>query len=176
MKKYNILIVLFLSVLFFSCKKEGYKAPVSNTVNMAGRWQIELFGDNDQNGIIDLDIDDYYIDYSAGDKLVTSNTAADGIDSLIVDDADIWPFRIKAPINYSDLTFKTSTVLNINEDYLGSGETVNIIEGKILKGAAHSKSGAVADSIFMEFEFSDDLGTYYIYSGHRDSGQPEDQY
>ena len=51
-----------------------------------------------------------------------------------------------------------------------------MIDGKILKGAARTKSGAVADSIFLEFEFSDDPGSYYIYTGHRDSGFPEDQY
>lgn len=180
MKKYSILFVLFASVLFFSCKKEGYKAPVSSTVNMAGRWWIELKYDDNQDGVFNEDDGDeiiYSYEYIAGDEheygLITSNTAANTNDSLwIIDRNDTWPFKIKAPINYADLTFKPSTLPNASlED-----ETVRIISGKILKGAAHTKSGAVADSIFIEFEFSDDEGSYYMYTGHRDSGHPEDRY
>lgn len=175
MKKIAIIISAF-ALFLVSCKEE-YKAPVSNTVSMAGRWWTEFYGDPDQTGVPTPDNLIYaYADFG-GFGLTTTNTAANDADTVLIDDLHgSWPFRIKAPVNTSNLSFTPGTVLNINEDYLGSGETVTIIEGKILKGAARSKSGAVADSIILVFEFSDDAGNRYIYSGHRDSGQPEDQY
>ena len=176
MKKYTLFTFLFASFVFFSCKKEEYKAPVSNTVNMAGRWWTELRYDDNQDGIFNEEDGDeviYAYEDFKGIGLVTSNTSANTTDSLIINDPkDSWPFKIKAPINYGALTFSPSTVPNMNVEEA----TVKIISGKILKGAARSKSGAVADSIFIEFEFSDDEGSYYMYSGHRDSGQPEDSY
>jgi hypothetical protein len=176
MKNISILIVA-ISVFFASCQDE-YKAPVSNTVDMAGRWWTQFYFDGDLSGIpLEENIIYTYADFG-GFGLTTSNTSANDLDSVIIDDTEgSWPFRIKAPVNLSNLTFTPSTVLNIEPtSYLGSGETVSIIDGKILKGAARSKSGNVADSIYLLFEFSDDPGSYYIYTGHRDSGLTEDQY
>jgi hypothetical protein len=178
MKKYfNLIVVTAFVIAMASCNKEEYKAPVSSVVSMSGRWWTELYFDDAQDGIPVSDGLIYaYADFG-GYGLTTTNTAANDVDSVLIDDLHgSWPFRIKAPVSLGSLSFTPSTVLNIQEDYLGTGETVKIIDGKILKGAARSKSGAVADSIFIEFEFSDDPGSYYIYTGHRDSGQPEDQY
>ena len=177
MKKITFLLIMTAAVFILSCKKEKYEAAKAKTVAMAGRWWVELYQDADINGIPTEDELLYaYADFE-GQGIVTSNTAADDADSVIINDAkESWPFKIKAPINLSALTFTPSTNLNIHPDYVGSGETVRIIEGKILKAAARSKSGAIADSIFLEFEFSDDAGTQYIYAGHRDSGFPEDHY
>jgi hypothetical protein len=182
MKKITFLLLTLATVFIISCNKDKYEAPKAKTVAMAGRWWVELYSDDDQNGVIDV-TDNLYFTYSDFGQygIITSNTGANGTDSMIVTDShlastDRWPFKFKAPIDLGSLKFNPSTNLNIESGYIGSGETVKIIEGKILKGAAHNKSGAIADSIFLEFEFSDDAGTYYIYSGHRDSGQPEDQY
>lgn len=178
MKKYTLFTFLFASFVFFSCKKEEYKAPVSNTVNMAGRWWTELRLDDNQDGIFNEEDGDeliYAYEDFGGIGLVTSNTAANTADSVIINDPEeSWPFKIKAPINYGALTFLPASVPNmIIEEGI-----VNIISGKILKGAAHSKSGAVVDSIFIEFQFIDsqDDDAYYMYSGHRDTGQPEDSF
>lgn len=176
MKKHTALFFLAIIFIFNSCNKEEYKAPVSNTVNMAGKWWVELLYDDNKDGIYNEDDGDAliytYADFE-GYGIVTSNTAANDVDSIWINDFhDSWPFKIKAPINYSNLTVSPATIPNVKVD----GETVTIISGKILKNAARSKSGAVVDSIFVEFEFSDDLGSYYIYSGHRDTGQPEDQF
>ena len=174
-KNINLFIASALVLLLASCQEE-YKAPESKTVSMSGRWWTELYFDGDQTGIPTEDGLIYaYADF--GDYgIVTSNSASNS-DSVVIDDHQgSWPFRLKTPVSVSDLKFLPATVLNINEDYIGSDETVRVIDGKILKGAARTKSGAVADSIFLEFEFSDDPGSYYIYTGHRDSGFPEDQY
>ena len=45
MKNISILIVA-ISVFFASCQDE-YKAPVSNTVDMAGRWWTQFYFDGD---------------------------------------------------------------------------------------------------------------------------------
>lgn len=178
MRKYINLIVLSLFALAISsCKKDKYEAEKSNTVNMAGRWWVQLFGDSDDDGIpTESELIMTYEDFGAF-GLVTSNTAANTGDSIIVDDPEhSWPFRMKAPVNYSNLTIAPSTNLNLETSYIGSGETVRVVEGKILKDAATLPSGRLGDSIFIKLEFSDDLGTFYIYSGHRDSGQQEDQH
>jgi hypothetical protein len=174
-KNFNLFIALALILSIASCQKE-YKAPESKTVSMSGRWWTELYFDEAQDGIpVEDGLIYTYADFGSY-GIVTSNSASN-TDTVIIDDHEgSWPFRAKAPVSIENLKFLPSTVLNINEDYLGTGETVKIIDGKILKGAARSKSGAVADSIFLEFEFSDDPGSYYIYTGHRDSGQPEDHY
>lgn len=174
--KYSFLFLLpFLALS--SCKKDSYQAPNSNTVNMAGRWWVELFGDANDDGIPTEDELIYaYSDFGAL-GLVTSNTSGNSSDSLLIDDPEhSWPFRMIAPIDYNNLIVKPSTNLNIEADYLGSGETVRVIEGKILKNAATLPSGRKGDSIFLKLEFSDDPGSFYMYSGHRDSGQPEDQH
>jgi len=176
MKKINIFFVIsIVSVIIMSCNKETYEAPKSNTVAMSGRWWVELYGDADKSGLIDpAQLFYAYADFG-GYGFVTSNTAANDVDSMILDDIhESWPFKVKLPVDVSGLTFKPATITNLHPDKIG--ETVTIINGKILKGAARSKSGAVVDSIFIEFEFSDDAGSYYIYSGHRDTGQPEDQF
>lgn len=174
MKKYfNLVLVVAFVITLASCKKEEYKAPVSNVVEMSGRWWVELYQDLDEDrAVVPDEIIYAYADFGAI-GLVTSNTASNSPDSVLIDDPEgSWPFRIKAPVSISGLTFSAASVPNIAVE----GESVRIIEGKILKGAARTKSGAVADSIFVEFEFSDDPDNFYIYTGHRDSGQPEDHY
>jgi len=178
MKNYAKLIIGFaLAFAVISCNKEEYKAPSSKTLDMAGRWWTELYFDGNGDGVPNPDFLIFsYADFG-GYGIATSNTAANDADSMIIEDVQgSWPFRIKAPVNLAERIFTPATVLNIQQDYLGSGETVTIKEGKILKGAAHAKSGRVADSIYLKFEFSDDPGSIYIYTGHRDSGQPDDQY
>ena len=180
MKKISKLLIFFLAIFTVSCTGK-YEAPKSNTVAMSGKWWYELIYDDNQDGVFNEDDGDEilvsYEDYG-GPDLLTSNTNANDVDSVFISDKlapgfGRWPFTIHAPVDVATLTFKPTTGLK-NRNV--SGETVSVIEGKILKGAARTKSGGVADSIFIEFEFSDDPGTYYIFSGHRDSGQTEDQY
>ena len=173
MKRNNILILLLLAVLAVSCNKEPYEAPKSKTQAMAGRWWVELFLDPTASGVPDQN--ELIMGYADFGKygLVTSNTSADDADSVIIDDPEhSWPFRAIVPVSVSGLSFIPATVTNI----LDTDNTVQVIDGKILKGAATLPSGRKGDSIIVVFEFSDDAGNQYIYSGHRDSGQPEDQH
>ncbi len=173
-----LILLIFLAV---SCKKEGYKPSVSNTVDMSGRWWVQFFQDTDKDGLITsadnliLSYEDYTM-YA----LITSNTSANTKDSVLVTEnpnlksSFRWPFKFKTPVNVSNLSFTANPAGSSNLAI--SGETVSMVSGKILKKAATTLSGAKADSIFIEMEFSDDPGNWYIYSGHRDTGQPEDQY
>ena len=182
MKKYSFFFILFTSVAFFSCKKEGYKAPASNTVAMAGRWWYELIKDANSDGIFNEDDGDEllvsYADYGAPD-LITTNTNANDKDSVLITDQfspgfGQWPFKVHVPVDVASLTFTPASGL-LNKA-LSDGETVRVIEGKILKNAATTLSGGRSDSIFLRLEFSDDEGTQYMFSGLRDTGFPEDQY
>lgn len=192
MKNYSKILLLFIatSTLFFACKKEEYKAPVSNAVNMAGRWYMELYGDENDNGKIDPD-DDYLI-YTYHDLgewyLVTSNSAADNVDSLVFSERypataalSLFPWFVKCklPIDYTNLTFKPATVKNLVDfdPVTNIYNTVTVKEGKIIKSALTLPSGNVADSIFINLEFPEqDPGYHYLFAGHRDSGLPEDQH
>lgn len=171
----NIKYLLFLSVFFILSCQEEYKAPQSSVVEMSGRWWVELYFDANSDG--ELDVDDILIyDYSVFGEpgIYTSNVASNAPDSLMVIDAlGSWPFKGKFPINYGAKTFSAASGLpNMELD----GESVSMINGKILPGAATTLSGGKTDSIFMALEFSDDPGSYYIYTGHRYTGQPEDDH
>lgn len=174
MKKYFKLMIASALVLFLVSCQEEYKAPVSSTVEMAGRWWIQLYYDGDQDGIVTED-DIIYTYHDIGAfGLVTSNVASNSKDTILMNDPEgLWPFKAKLPVDLANLTIKPSTGLpNLELD----GETVSVISGKILKGAATTLSGGKTDSIFVEMEFSDDEGSYYVFSGHRDTGFPEDQH
>jgi len=105
----------------------------------------------------------------------TYNNAANSPDSLWIDDlGNFWNFKVAAGVNYSALTFQVTGA--INTYYL---DTVDIANGKILPKAGHSRAGNVADSIYMEVKFSDDVPAYgntYIIAGTARTGFDEDDY
>jgi hypothetical protein len=53
---------------------------------------------------------------------------------------------------------------------------MDVLEGKIIADAGHSKTGVVTDSIYIKAVFSDDPGTEYEMAGHRRTGFVEDDY
>jgi hypothetical protein len=70
-------------------------------------------------------------------------------------------------VDYANLVFKAmASTPNLSL----AGKTAKMIEGKILKGVAHSLSGNVVDSIYLKLEFSDDPGNVYEMKGHYDTG------
>ncbi len=181
MKKFlKLSAIAGLLVSMSACQKE-YEAPKSPVVEMSGKWWVELIFDADEDG--ELSADDEllfsYHDFGAV-GIITSNIASNAPDTVLISDPEeSWPFKIKAPVNVSDLTFKPVTGLP-NMDI--EEATVDVVSGKILKGAAKTLSGAAADSIILSLKFSDAAdygfpeGAVFFYSGHRDSGQPEDQH
>ena len=159
-----VLIAMLISLTLFSCKKD-FQPTNTGTVNMSGEWWVGIFLDDTVLIATAEDI---------GGSIVTSNTAANSSSEVMIDDqGNIWPFRIKAPVDYPNLTFSASTD-NIN--LYDSTVTVNVIDGKILKNAATSPSLHTTDSIVLQLEFSDDPGTIYWFKGYKNTGWPEDRW
>lgn len=181
MKRIKYSILLFLPILAILSCQEEYKAPESATVAMSGKWWYELSVDANQDGVYnEADGDEKYLtyaDYGAAD-LLTSNTNANDADSIFISDKLApsnfrWPLTFHAPVDLANLTLKPVTGL---KNYANEDLAVEVIEGKILKGAATTLSGGKADSIYIIFATADDPDTHYMYTGHRDTGLPEDHY
>ena len=157
MKKITLIISLGIFTLI-SCQKE--KDPgATAAVKVANEWWVTLTVNGD---------DVYGLGHF---KVATYNTSAN--DNMIwVDDyGNGYQFKIKAPVDYSNLTFSTTAAQN--ETY---NITVNLTEGKILPKMGVSRTGNVADSIHMKLEFSDDPGTIYEMNGHERTKFAEDDY
>lgn len=135
-----------------------YNPGGTNTQNMAGEWFVVT-----KKG------DTKIVDYK---KIMTYNTAMNDGKEMWVDDlGKIWDFKVKSPINYNSLTFAGNTLENTKYDI-----TVNITNGKILKGVATTTGGNKSDSIYFEAEFSDDPGVVYTISGYKRTGFSEDEH
>jgi hypothetical protein len=104
-------------------------------------------------------------------KLATYNTAANNNEIWIDDYENTWQYKVKALVDYSNLTFKATQA---DDEY--HGVKVNITNGKFLLGAGRSKTGNVADSIYFQAEFSDDPGTINTIAGHSRTRFSEDDY
>jgi hypothetical protein len=127
---------------------------------MSGEWWINVLIDGNDLGI------GYFL-------ITTSNTAANNATDLLMDDGGLWPAKVVSKVDINSLTF--TPVSNLDNLYSNSIK-VSIIEGKILKGAATTPGGNKTDSIYLKFEFSDDLGTQYEYAGYRRTGFQEDEH
>lgn len=168
-----ILVIVLLSMTFSACNKEEYKAPVSNVVEMSGRWWIQLWYDADGDGILNQDEDALLADYpDMGYDFTTSNDALNSKDSVWIVDPNGWPFQSKVAVDIASKTFKAGTFNNIDAD----GESVTVGEGKVLKLGGLSLSGKKVDSIYLKLEFSDDPGETYFYSGIKYTGHSEDDF
>lgn len=173
--------LLSLSVL--SCKKDKYEAPKSKVVDMCGSWWVRVYDDADKDGVVTaadliLDYSDIISSGSPVPGIITSNTAANDADTVLINDpTHIWPFKLKAAVDYSHLAFKSGVgSLNIDPNAIGTGDSVTVIEGKILKSAATSLSGNKVDSIYLNLHFSEDPANNYIFTGLKRTGFPADDY
>jgi hypothetical protein len=157
-----IFVLLFGTAILSACEKDNLPDPGATVaVKVANEWWCTFT----------LNGEDVYGDGYHG-KIATYNTSAND-DSIWVDDfgTNIWAFKCKAKIDYSNLTFSAAN--SPNEYY---GITVNINNGKILPGMGVSKTGNITDSITMDIEFEDDPGTIYTLSGHARTRFAEDDY
>lgn len=157
MKK-NIFYLLIAILVFVSCdEKEEWDQINSSTVEVAGEWWINY---------VDGDYESGYT------KLITFNTSADnGQEFWISDEHNFWEYKVKCPVDVSNLTFSGSNLEN-NEYPV----TISVMDGKIIKDGALSTSGVVTDSIYFQIEFGDDAGTIYTASGWRKTGFLEDEH
>ena len=125
---------------------------------MAGEWWIKVYlGEDALTGY---------------NLISTFNTAANTDKDIFIDDHELWPFKVHATADLSGMTFSGSSLDNLYDETI----TVNILEGKIIEGAATTSGGNTADSIYLRMEFADDPGTEYIYSGYKRTGFLEDEH
>jgi hypothetical protein len=70
-------------------------------------------------------------------------------------------------------SFKPKTGI---ENLYATGETIEVIEGKVIPNGGHSKTGVVVDSIYLKAKFTDDPGHTWEFKGHGRTGFFEDEY
>lgn len=169
MKKILYLAVVAFCVMFTSCEKDEIGGTATEA--LAGQWYVTFDG-VDANGEVT-----FADPFEVGRKLLlTYNTSSNDGKEIFVDDLKkFWDFKVKVPCNVSALTFgSTTATVDLN-----NGIDVELTDGKILKGAAVTPSGAAADSICFYVVFSDDkyVGKYWDkirVSGYRYTGLAAD--
>ncbi len=159
MKKFKIIIFLAALMQLTACDL-GKEPEIGGVLlqEMCGEWWIRV--------------------YSGGDALTgynlmsTFNTAANTDRDIFIDDHELWPFKVKASADLGAMTLSGSNLDNLYDVDIA----VNILEGKIIGDAATTTGGNKADSIYLRFEFADDPGTEYVYSGYKRTGFLEDEH
>lgn len=159
-KIFPVVLIAFGSMLFAACKKNNLP-DVGGTAaqNMANEWWVQTKLDG--------------VDLTGFLKIATYNTADNNSDIWVDDLGHIWPFKIKAQANLNNLTFSATESVSAVPNY---DIKVNVTDGKVILNGGHSKSGNVADSIYMKIEFEDDPGTVYEITGHSRTKFIEDEY
>lgn len=153
-------IIALAALSLTSCKKELPEVGGTAAQKVANEWWVTLT----QNG---TDVFRY-----GTFKLSTYNTATNGNEIWVDDLKHSRKFKVKAQADFSNLTFSAAQQAN---EYSATTK-VDIQNGKVLPGAAHSKTGNVTDSIYMTVQFSDRPGETYTISGHARTQFAEDEY
>lgn len=147
MKKIYFAVLALAALTLASCEKD----PIGGTAVQAlsGQWSVT-------NQAVKSDTVRYDDPWGAGPfLLLTYNNNANDADKLIINDrGKFWDFNVEASCDLNTLTF--GNPLDTLENLAYEGCQVVISNGKILKGAAKTPSGAVADSIVFDVWFSDD--------------------
>ena len=163
MKKF--VAIVFASFLFIACNKNLPNVGGTSTQALANEWWVTYtVGGADVLGIGHV-------------KIATYNSSANNNELWIDDMGNLdtsYSFKVKATADVNNLTFSATNATNINYS-TGSSypQTVSITNGKVLLNAAHSRTGNVTDSIYMEANIS---GTTYVISGYARTRWPEDDY
>ncbi len=160
MLKKSLSILILTLIILTSCKKTLPDIGGTAAQPIANEWWVSLF-----SGTTNLYGTGHYF------KLATYNTAANTNEIWVDDEHNIYDFKVKAQADFNALTFNASKAQN---EYYAI--TVDIANGKVLTNAAHSKSGNIVDSIYMEAKFSDDPTSTYIIKGTARTMLIEDDY
>lgn len=159
MKLSKLYCLLLLSLLALASCEDEFDPGGTEAEALAGEWYVRTTLD----GQVLLD----YV------LIATYNTAANTPDALWVDDYEnIWPFKVEADGNTTELSFGGNSLRNTYADTT----FVSILEGRIIENAATSSGGNRADSIRLRVEFSDDPGNVYEIAGYRRTGFLEDEH
>jgi hypothetical protein len=153
--------ILAFGTMMSGCDLGNDPEPGGTKVQaMAGEWWIKvLVGTSDVAG-------GYHL-------ITTANTAANTDTDLQLDDGGLWPAKIVAKVDMGSLTFTpVSNLSNMSSSTI----KVSIIEGKVVKGGATTTGNNTTDLISVKFQFSDDPGTTYEYTGYRRTGFQEDEH
>ncbi|MGN6400655.1 MAG: lipid-binding protein [Flavisolibacter sp.] len=145
--------------VFNACSKKP-DIEYTSTYKMSNEWFVQTFEDGD-----------LALDFA---KIITYNTSDPASGKIWVDDQEnIWPFKAKVDVDYPTLAFKP---VASSENLYETGETISVIEGKVVPGGGHSKTGVVVDSIYLKVTFSEKPGKTYEFKGHSRTGFLEDEY
>ena len=163
----NIFRNIFIGTLFLgalaSCEDQGYADYEQETVPtsaMNGEWFIDI---TDAEGNL-------YVSHA-----LHNTFELDGqlwISDRIGSSPNFTGWWLETPLDYNlgNLTFSATESLNTADESI-----VTITNGKILKDAATSPSGAVVDSIYFEAVFDYDPETVLHFSGIEKTGFLEDE-
>ena len=165
MKKILVINSIAIVLIFLSsCTKKLPDYGTTKTVKMLNGWWVNI-----QAGGSNLTPTPTFF--------TTYNTVSNTKDSMWLDDLkNGYVFKCKVAINYDSASFHVSTSPNSYYDgTVNTPATVNIINGKILLKAGHSRAGNPADSIYMQAVFSGDP-TVYTIAGTARTGFDEDDY
>ncbi len=165
MKKFLYSTVLLSACIFASCDDNNLLGPKDEvgetaTVALAGEWYVHANVVMGENVLEDP--------FGLGSfELLTYNTAANTSTEMYVNDGQgFWNFTGVVSCDTKALTFSGTDVQNEAYDC-----TFNVIDGKVLLGAATSPYGHKADSICFSVTFSDDTDGYtYRLEGYRRTG------
>jgi hypothetical protein len=163
MKKITLIVAVF--IVFTSCDKNLPDPGGTSIQSMANQWWVTYtVNGSDALGIGHIEIATY--NSSANNNELWIDDLGNGKTGI--------RFKVKANANPDSLTFRATNASN--ESYsTGSANprSVSILNGKIMQNAAHSKTGIVTDSIYMQANFG---GTTYTISGYARTMWPEDDY
>ena len=166
MKKIILVVSIGLFVLT-SCQKVQDPGNTS-AVKVANEWWVTL----DSVGIPDY----YGLDHR---RILTYNTSSNDNTIWVDDDQETYGFKVKATVDYNNLTFASDPAAH-NEYFIpGSSsfpETAKITDGKIFSKMGHSKTGNIVDSLHFKIEFSDSPGFIFEINGVERSKFAEDDY
>jgi hypothetical protein len=167
MKINKLLIVLGLLVVGASACQEEYEVPMIMGNELAGEWYVTY-----KVGGVDI----YGVGYSTMLTTTTADasTENDAGEILVTDLGHFWDYKAKTPSNTAGLSFGSpDSTMNLVDGY---PIMMVVRSGKIFTDGGRSKTGVVADSIWMEMGFEDDSATVFEVSGHRRTGFLEDDY
>jgi hypothetical protein len=156
----KVLFGIFTMTVLASCENDGYDdydLGTTPSVEMNGEWYIN---GSDASGLLFEHAKHVTYDSNEGNNTMYINDNKTG-----------WYLKGKVVVDTKALTFSATAEPNL----LDSG-TFTITEGKILKGAAHSRAGNVTDSIYFKGVFSYQPTRVITFAGHKRTGFLEDNY